>query len=604
MSQKNRGFFSRMLAVIDAMRRWIVNLLFLFFFGFMLFSLYNAFRIDVPGGGALVLMPEGNVVEEYTAVDALTQLSADGQPQETLLQDLIDAVDYAREDSSIKVMLLLLDDLQHIGMAKGLELGEALQRFRESGKEIVAMSGSYDQDSYLLAANADRVLVHNMGGVSIEGFSVVRNYLRDALEKLKVTMHVFKVGSYKSAVEPLLRNDMSEEAREANRGWLEPLWDLYRDRIVAARNITVNDFDYYVNNIDRVLAGSGGDAAQAALDYGLVDGIVSRPTLSNMMAEQVGWDEDGYFNQVYYRNYLRFKRAVNLPNNDAGVGVIIASGNIVDGDQPPGTIGGDSLARLVRQARLDNKLKALVLRVDSGGGSAFASEVIRAELEALQQAGKPLVVSMSSMAASGGYWIAAGADEIWASPATLTGSIGIFGAFPTAERLLEDLGVHTDGIGTTAVAGKLRVDRPLDPVVARAIQRGIEHGYQRFINVVAEGRGKLPEQVKPIAEGRVWSGMDAHELGLVDRLGGLDGAITSAAQLAGLSDDSHRVLRLPLSPEEELLRWIMEAGVVSSQWLPASVSTLLQQWLPSVKALPVLNDPRGVYAQCLLCAAP
>lgn len=604
MSQKNRGFFSRMLAVIDAMRRWIVNLLFLFFFGFMLFSLYNAFRIDVPGGGALVLMPEGNVVEEYTAVDALTQLSADGQPQETLLQDLIDAVDYAREDSSIKVMLLLLDDLQHIGMAKGLELGEALQRFRESGKEIVAMSGSYDQDSYLLAANADRVLVHNMGGVSIEGFSVVRNYLRDALEKLKVTMHVFKVGSYKSAVEPLLRNDMSEEAREANRGWLEPLWDLYRDRIVAARNITVNDFDYYVNNIDRVLAGSGGDAAQAALDYGLVDGIVSRPTLSNMMAEQVGWDEDGYFNQVYYRNYLRFKRAVNLPNNDAGVGVIIASGNIVDGDQPPGTIGGDSLARLVRQARLDNKLKALVLRVDSGGGSAFASEVIRAELEALQQAGKPLVVSMSSMAASGGYWIAAGADEIWASPATLTGSIGIFGAFPTAERLLEDLGVHTDGIGTTAVAGKLRVDRPLDPIVARAIQRGIEHGYQRFINVVAEGRGKLPEQVKPIAEGRVWSGMDAHELGLVDRLGGLDGAIASAAQLAGLSDDSHRVLRLPLSPEEELLRWIMEAGVVSSQWLPASVSTLLQQWLPSVKALPVLNDPRGVYAQCLLCAAP
>ena len=186
----------------------------------------------------------------------------------------------------------------------------------------------------------------------------------------------------------------------------------------------------------------------------------------------------------------------------------------------------------------------------------------------------------------------------------LTGSIGIFGAFPTAERLLEDLGVHTDGIGTTAVAGKLRVDRPLDPIVARAIQRGIEHGYQRFINVVAEGRGKLPEQVKPIAEGRVWSGMDAHELGLVDRLGGLDGAITSAAQLAGLSDDRHRVLRLPLSPEEELLRWIMEAGVVSSQWLPASVSTLLQQWLPSVKALPVLNDPRGVYAQCLLCAAP
>lgn len=604
MSQSSRGFFSRMLAVIDAMRRWIVNLLFLFFFGFVVFSIYSAFRLEVPQGGALVLMPEGRVVEEYTAVDALTQLSASGLPQETLLQDLIDTVDYARNDDSINVMLLLLDDLEHIGLAKGLEFSEALQRFRESGKEIVAMAGNYDQDSYFLAAQADQVLLHNMGGVSIEGFAVVRNYLRDALNKLKLKIHVFKVGSYKSAVEPLLRDDMSEEAREANRGWLEPLWDLYRDRIVAARNITVNDFDYYVNNIDRVLAGSGGDAAQAALDYGLIDGIVSRPALSRLMAEQVGWDEEGYFKQVYYRNYLRFKRAVSLPDSDAGVGVIVASGNIVDGEQPAGTIGGDSLARLVRQARLDDSIKAVVLRIDSGGGSAFASEVIRGELEALQQAGKPLVVSMSSMAASGGYWIAAGADEIWASPATLTGSIGIFGAFPTAEKLLNEMGVHTDGVGTTAVAGKLRIDRPLDPIIARAIQRSIEHGYQRFINVVAEGRGKLPEQVKPIAEGRVWSGMDAHELGLVDRLGGLEGAVASAAQLAGLKDDRHRLLRLPLSPEEELLRWISEAGFASHGWLPAPVSALLQRWLPTINTLPLLNDPRGVYAQCLLCAAP
>lgn len=603
MSQERRGFFARMLAVIDAMRRWVINLLFLLFFGVMLFSIYNAFRIDVPRGGVLVLAPEGLVVDEYTAVDALTQLSASGLPQETLLQDLIDAVDYAKDDDSISVLLLLLDDLQHIGLAKGLEFSEALQRFRAAGKELVAMSGSYDQDSYLLAAQADQVLLHNMGGVSIEGFSVVRNYLRDALDKLKLNMHVFKVGSYKSAVEPLLRNDMSEEAREANRGWLEPLWDLYRDRIVAARNITVKDFNYYVNNIDRVLAGSDGDAAQAALDYGLVDGIVSRPALSNMMAERVGWDEDGYFNQVYYRHYLRFKRSMQLPSDSAGVGVIVASGNIVDGEQPSGTIGGDSLARLVRQARLDNSVKALVLRVDSGGGSAFASEVIRAELEALQQAGKPLVVSMGSMAASGGYWIAAGADEIWASPATLTGSIGIFGAFPTAEKLLEDLGVYTDGVGTTAVAGKLRIDRPLSPILARAIQRSIEHGYQRFIHVVAEGRGKLPEQVKPLAEGRVWSGMDAHELGLVDRLGGLDGAIASAAQLAGLNSDDHRLLRLPLSPEEELLRWFLEAGLVSSG-LPSSLHSLLAQWLPSAKQLAEFNDPRGIYAQCLLCAAP
>ncbi|WP_372865672.1 signal peptide peptidase SppA [Spongiibacter sp.] len=600
---KRRGFFSRLGAFLDGLRRWTINVFFVFFIVMLGFSIYSAFRVDVPKGGALVLAPQGLVVEQYTAVDALTQISGSGLPQETLLRDLIDTVDYARDDSSIQSMLLLLDDLQHIGLARALELSEALRRFRESGKQIVAMAGHYDQDKYLLATEADQILLHNMGGVSLEGFAVVRNYLREAIEKLQINFHVFKVGSYKSALEPLLRDNMSAEAREANRGWLEPLWDLYRDRVVARRNITVKDFNYYVNHIDRVLAGSGGDAAQAALDYGLVDGIVSRPRLSEMMAEQVGWDEDGYFNQVYYKHYLRFKRGLVMPDNKAGVGLIVASGNIVDGEQPAGSIGGDSLARLVRSARLDDSVKALVLRIDSGGGSAFASEVIRAELEALQQAGKPLVVSMSSMAASGGYWIAAGADEIWASPATLTGSIGIFGAFPTFEDLLKRLGVYTDGLGTTAVAGKLRIDRPLDPILARSIQSSIENGYQRFITVVAQGRGKLPEQVKPLAEGRVWSGMDAHELGLVDRLGSLDQAIASAAELAGLSDDSHRLLRLPLSPEEELMRWLLSSQQASSV-LPEFLLPLIRQWLPVVQALPALDDPRGIYAYCPVCVAP
>ena len=604
MSDANkRGFFSRLGNVLDGVRRWTLNLFFLVFIGLLLFNIVNAFRVEVPNGGVLVLAPEGVVVEQYTAVDAFTQISGSGLPIETLLQDLIDSVDYAREDSSIQVLLLLLDDMQHIGMARSLELSAALRRFRESGKQIVAMSGHYDQDKYLLASEADQILLHNMGGVSLEGFAVVRNYLSEAIDKLKVNFHVFKVGSYKSALEPFIRNDMSPEAREANRGWLEPLWDLYRDRVVERRNIAVKDFNYYVNHIDRVLAGSGGDAAQAALDYGLVDGIVSRPRLSEMMAEQVGWDKDGYFNQVYYKHYLRYKRGITLPDDTAGVALIVASGNIVDGERPAGSIGGDSLARLVRTARLDESVKALVLRIDSGGGSAFASEIIRAELEALQQAGKPYVVSMSSLAASGGYWIAAGADEIWASPATLTGSIGIFGAFPTVEELLADLGVNTDGVGTSAVAGKLRVDRPLDPIVARSIQSSIDNGYRRFINVVAEGRGKLPEQVEPIAEGRVWSGMDAHELGLVDKLGTLEQAIQSAAKLAGLSDSRHRELRLPMSPEEELMRWILSSGV-AAPLLPQSLSALIQQWLPATAALPTLNDPRGMYAYCPVCVSP
>lgn len=603
MTEKAKGgFFNRLGNILDGIRRWVLNLFFLLFIGLLLFNIFNAFRVEVPNGGVLVVAPEGTVVEQYTAVDALSQV-AGGLPAETLLQDLIDSIDYARKDDGIQIVLLLLDDMQHIGMARTLELADTLRRFREAGKQVVAMSGHYDQDKYLLASEADQILLHNMGGVSLEGFAVVRNYLSEAIDKLKINFHVFKVGSYKSALEPFMRSDMSPEAREANRGWLEPLWDLYRDRIVERRNITVKDFNYYVNHIDRVLAGSGGDAAQAALDYGLVDGIVSRPRMSEMLGEQVGWDDDGYFNQVYYKRYLRYKRGISLPDDTAGVALIVASGEIVDGESPAGSIGGDSLARLIRTARLDSSVRALVLRIDSGGGSAFASEVIRAELQALQQMGKPFVVSMSSLAASGGYWIAAGADEIWASPATLTGSIGIFGAFPTVEELLADLGVNTDGVGTSAVAGKLRIDRPLDPVLARAIQSSINNGYRRFIQVVAQGRGKLPEQVEPLAEGRVWSGMDAHELGLVDRLGSLEQAIESAAKLAGLEDSRHRVLRLPLSPEEELMRWLLNAGV-STSLLPASLSGLIQQFLPMAQALPSFNDPRGMYALCPLCVAP
>lgn len=600
---KKRGFFSRLGGLITGIRVWTLNLLFLVFVGMLGFSLYSAFQVEVPRAGALVLAPEGVVVDQITAVDALTQLSGSGVTRETLLRDLIDAVNLARDDDNIKMMLLLLDRLEYIGLAKGLELSEALADFRESGKPIYAMSGHYSQDQYLLATEADQVLVHNMGGVALEGFSVVRNYFRDTLENLKINLHVFKVGSFKSALEPFIRSDMSPEAEEANRGWLEPLWSLYRNKVVERRQISPKDFDYFINHIDRVLAGSNGDAAQAALDYRLVDGIVTRPVLSNMIADVVGWDEDGYFNQVHYRDYLSYRRGPRLAQLDAGVGVIVASGNIVDGEQPAGNIGGDSMARLVRQARLNDAVKAVVLRIDSGGGSAFASEVIRAELQALQQAGKPLVVSMSSMAASGGYWIAASADEIWASPATLTGSIGIFGAFPTFEDSLKHLGIHTDGLGTTDIAGKLRLDRPLDPVLERALQTGIEHGYQRFIQVVAEGRGKLPEQVLPMAEGRVWSGMDAHQLGLVDKLGGLDAAVASAADMAGLDDTRYQILRLPLRPEEELMRWLMDSGLATVQ-LPAPIAELLKPFVPALRQLPALNDPRGVYAMCPGCIAP
>ena len=605
--QRARGFWGRLGAFLDATRRWTLNIVFLLVIGSFCFTLYTLFRVEVPEGGVLVLAPEGAVVDQYTAVDTVSHISGN-LPAETLLSDMIEAVDYARQDPTIEILLLKLDRLSHIGLSNTLELAETITAFREAGKTVVASSNYYDQDQYFLASQADEIYVHNMGGVSLEGFAVVRNYFRQAIDKLKIRFHVFKVGSYKSAVEPLIRDNMSAEAQEANRQWLEELWALYKDTVMERRKISEARFDYFVNNIDKVLAKRDGDSAQAALDFGLVDGIVSRPVLSDRMAERVGRDADGYFKQVHFWEYLNFKRGIQLPKMDAPVALIVASGPIVDGDHPPGTIGGDSLAWLVRQARMDDSIKAVVLRINSGGGSVMASEIIRGELEALQQAGKPLVVSMGSTAASGGYWISAGADEIWATPATLTGSIGIFGAFPTFENALESLGVSTDGVGTTDVAGKLRPDRPLDPVHERSIQEGLHYGYQRFLNIVAEGRGKLPEQVSAIAEGRVWSGVDAKQIGLVDHLGTLQQAIDSAAKLAGQEGAESRLLRLPLSPEQELLRLLFGSGLV--QALPSSWVGQLQSWLTPlasaewVSDLLQLRDPRGMFAFCLICAAP
>jgi protease-4 len=600
---KKRGFFSRVGGFIEGLRRWTLNLLFLFIIGAIIFTFIEV-RPSVPEGGVLVLAPEGSVVDELSAVDLITEFTGPAVPAETRLQDLIKSVDLAAQDSRIKVLLLQLDDLSHIGMSKTMELSSAIARFRDSGKPVMAIANDYDQDSYLLAAQADKVYVHNMGGVRLEGFAVVRNYFSDAIEKLKINFHVFKVGNFKSALEPFMRNDMSPAAKEANQAWLDQLWDVYRDIVVERRQLDPKELEFYVNHIDEVLGQHQGDAAEAALSYRFVDAVVSRPELRRMMLEQVGEDEDGHFKQIYYRDYLAMTEDLPPLPGEPVVGVIYASGNIVDGEQPPGMIGGDSLARLLSQARRDEDVKSVVLRIDSGGGSAFASEIIRAELAELKAAGKPVVVSMGSMAASGGYWIAAGADEIWATPATLTGSIGIFGAFPTFERLMEQFGVSTDGVGTTTIAGKMRVDRPLDPVLAKAIQSSINYGYQRFIRVVAEGREKLPEQVESVAEGRVWSGIDALQIGLVDKLGGLNDAVHSASDLAGLDTLKYRELSLPKSPKEEFLSMLSGVRLAHVVKLPEPVSSLLNSMLPAWQSFAELDDPKGLYAYCLPCVAP
>ncbi|MRR12777.1 signal peptide peptidase SppA, partial [bacterium] len=376
------------------------------------------------------------------------------------------------------------------------------------------------------------------GMVLIEGFGRYRTYYREGIDKLGITWNVFRVGEYKSAVEPYLRNDMSPEAKEADLEWLGDIWRAYLASVSKARKTTPEALTAFIEGMPELLKASGGDTAKIALEAKLVDKLAARDEVRKRMIALAGEDEKSKsFKQVSMSDYLEA-----LGNDRPGakgkgdkVAVVVAKGSIVDGSAGPGRIGGDSTAALIRQARQDEKVKAIVLRVDSGGGSAFASEVIRRELQLAQEAKKPVVVSMGSVAASGGYWIATSSDEIWASPETITGSIGIFGMFPTIEKpLAKYLGMHVDGVGTTPWAGALRIDRELQPRVGESIQQMINHGYEEFLVRVGKARKMSRDDVDKIARGRVWSGADAKERGLVDKLGGLQDAIASAAAKAKL----------------------------------------------------------------------
>jgi protease-4 len=611
MSTPQRGALARLLLaiwrLIDGARRIVVNLLFLLIVTLIVMAVMHRPLPEVPQGGALVLAPVGVVVDQLSFVDPLTSLvDADQLPLETLQSDLVRAVDRAAGDPRIAMLVLQLDAMQAAGLSKLQELAQALERFRASGKPIVAVGDSFTQEQYWLAAQADQVFMNPLGSVLLPGYGVYPHYFRDALDKLSIDFHIFRVGTYKAAVEPLMRNDMSEASKENNRRWLQVLWSQYREAVATRRGIEPARLDHYVNQIDTVLAEQDGDGARAALAYGLIDAIKTRDEMNRWLVERVGADDDGNFLSIDHRDYLVATRRPTLPAGDA-VGLIVAQGMIFDGEQDPGQIGGDSLAALIRQARDDAQIKAVVLRIDSEGGSAFASEIIRQELLALREAGKPLVVSMGSVAASGGYWIAADADQVWATPATITGSIGIFGAFPTAHRALERLGIHTDGVGTTAVADAFRIDRPLDPVVARAIQSTIEHGYRQFLKVVADGRDLSVEQVDAIGQGRIWAGSDAQQQKLVDHLGSLHDALRAAEQLVGLPQAEPRLIEPPLSAQQLLLQQL--AGSVRALFGRAAANQPLAQaarWSPTLvrelDRIARLNDPRAAYLLCSLCA--
>ncbi|MBL4687901.1 MAG: signal peptide peptidase SppA, partial [Nannocystaceae bacterium] len=474
---------------------------------------------------------------------------------------------------------------------------------------IIATADNYSQSSYFLAAQADEVYVHEMGGVTLEGYGRYQMYYGDALGRLEIDFNIFRVGKYKSAVEPFLRNDMSEAARAANLEWMGDLWTSFLTDIGTARELNVETLRDYSLNYDRKIAETDGDSAKAALNAGLVDHAVARDKVRARLIELVGEDtEEHTFNQIAGEEYLAYMRSEKGPENPSSdaVAVIVARGAIADGEQPAGSIGGDSTAALIRQARTDDKVKALVLRVDSGGGSAFASEIIRREFELARAAGKPVVVSMGSVAASGGYWIATASDEIWASPTTITGSIGIFGMFPTFQRpLAKHLGIHVDGVATGPLAG-VRSDRALDPRVGQMIQRQIEHGYDEFLARVSEARDMTREEVDLIAQGRVWSGQDAHAHGLVDELGGLSQAIASAAAKADLGEN-YRVqyVAKELDFKDQLLHSLagnaeVQQAVRAFAGQGIVFAPLVRFLEEQIMVVSAFNDPNGVYAYAFI----
>jgi protease-4 len=516
-------------------RRLVFNLIFLVLVIAFFAAVFSS-RPIIESRTALVLDPKGDIVEQYTIDPAQRALGnlAGNPPKEVQLRDLLRVIDAAAKDARIERIVLVPDEIEGAGLATLHELGGALDRFRAAGKDVVAVVGDASQAQYLLVSHADKILLDPYGGVMLEGFANYRSYYKDALDKLGVQVHLIKVGQFKSAAEPYVLNGPSDASKEADSYWMGGLWQDYLAEIAAERKVDAAAINDDIAHYDTRVAAHQGDLAKLALEQKLVDQLATREDARKYLRDKGVADKDGSFRQVDFTNYLAMLPPEGLSRFGSQVAVVVAQGEIVPGEQQPGMIGGRSTAQLVREARDDDRVKAVVLRVNSPGGDAYSSELIRREVAETRAAGKPVVVSMGDVAASGGYWIAMDGDEIWAEPTTITGSIGIFGLIMTIPDTLAKIGVHTDGVGTTPLAGSFDIRRPLSPEIEAILNSVIRHGYDEFIGHVAKARKRTPEEIDAIAQGRVWSGSQAKERGLVDKLGGLGDAISAAASRAKL----------------------------------------------------------------------
>jgi protease IV len=603
-----RSFFSALWRGLDGLRKALHLILLLLIFGILIGVLRGSVP-RIPAKAALLLVPEGQLVEQLSGdpVERALQETRGEAHRETLLWDLTDSIRAAASDPRIPAIALDLQKFEGGTQPTLEEFAAALREFRAGGKKVIAYGTEFTQERYYIAAQADEVLLDPMGFVLIDGYDRYRMYLKDALDKLGVAINVFRVGAFKSAVETFTRTNMSAEDREESRAYLTALWNSYQEAVTRARKLPPDALAKYVDTLAKTVPAAGGDAARVALQANLVSALKTRLEFEQRLVTLVGKDDNsGSFKAVFVDDYVRYARAQKKLKADGKphVGVIVAEGEILDGEQPPGTIGGESLAKLIRQARNDKEVKAVVLRVDSPGGSVLASEQIYRELVALRGAGKPLVVSMSGYAASGGYYISAPADEILASPATITGSIGIFAIIPTVDRTLGKAGVSVDGVGTTPLSGQLRLDRPLGEDARALLQSTVSHGYDEFLERVASGRKKSRDEVDKVAQGRVWAGNDAHRIGLVDQLGSFNDAAKAAARRAKVTDYALEFIEPELTWAQALamqLKSQFAALLLRASPGEAALAQLAQRFDPvtrEAQRLARFSAPNRLYAYC------
>jgi protease-4 len=610
-----RSVFSRLFhllwRVVDGARKLVLNLLFLLLLCVVIVAVIDIDQaLIIQPDTALMLRPQGDVVEEYsgTPLDHALEQATEAGRSETRLRDMTGAIRRAAADDRIVRLVIDPTYMWRIGLASLQELEAAVDEFKAAGKPVVALADTLNQQQYFLAVLADEIWLNPRGMVWIDGFASYRNFYREGLDKLEVEVNLFRAGKYKSAMEPYVRDDMSPEAKDDNLFWIGNLWQQYLETISRHRGVPLEDLSAAISQFADRLEAADGDFARFALDLGLVDQLLSRPEAHSTLAQQ-GAPANGNegFRQVDFEDYPAL---AGLERHPAGgtIVIVVAEGEIVRGMQPQGAVGAVTLSERLHALSEDRDVKAVVLRINSPGGDAFASEKIRREIQALKEMGKTVVISMGNIAASGGYWIAMGADEIWASPASITGSIGVWGIFPTFSRPLEKLGIHSDGVGTAPLAGKLRLDRPLDPDLRRIFEHATRRTYADFIALVADSRQMSQEDVLDVAEGRVWSGIQAKERGLVDQTGTLQEATDAAARIAGLGGDYEVIYDEPeLSAFEAFLIEITGSAMVNlglhrasgPAGIGALPATLLENILRDLRVLTRNSSGLTVAAHCL-----